>query len=357
MKRLGAWAIRIGSMGLTLLACAVGAVLYLSNVAGPEPKAGAVIEGARGKPVVTFNIPKGAGSQVVGRDLERAGLISSATIFRLAELLYLRGDKLQAGDYEFAPRTSLREIMQTLADGKVVQYRVTIPEGRSVAEAMDIIAKADFLSGKMPDAPPEGTMLPDTYMVARGTDRASLIKRMTSSHDRVLAELWAARAPNLPFSTPAEAVILASIVEKETGQADERHRVAGLYINRLRQGMRLESDPTIIYGITKGRPLGRGIRRSEIDAVTRWNTYQIDGLPPTPIANPGREALEATLNPMATDELFMVADGTGGHTFSRTYAEHNAAVARWRVIEREKAEAAARAAANPAATPASQATR
>jgi len=336
MKRLGAWALRIASMMLTLAASAVALVWFLANQPGPQPPASAIIAVAGDEPVVAFTVPAGAGTQVVGRELEREGLISNQLVFRLAGILYLRGRSLQAGDYEFAPRSSVVEMMSAMAEGRIVQYRLTLPEGRSVAEAMDIIAAASFLTGPMPEPPPEGTMLPDTYLVSRGTTRTAMVERMTTAHRELMEDLWAARAPNLPFDTPTEAVILASIVEKETSKPDERRRVAGLYINRLRLGMRLESDPTIIYGITRGRPLGRGIRRSEIDGLTPWNTYRIDGLPPTPIANPGRAALEATLNPLETDEIFMVADGTGGHFFSRTYAEHNAAVQRWREIERSR---------------------
>src|SRR5690606_21335252 len=183
----------------------------------------------------------------------------------------------------------------------------------------------------------EGALWPDTYEISRGETRASVIARMSRAQADNLARLWAARSPRTVVRSPEEAVILASIVEKETAVAAERPRVAAVFSNRLRRGMRLESDPTTVYGITQGRPLGRGIRRSELDRRTDWNTYQIDGLPPTPIANPGREALEAVLNPPRTDDLFFVADGTGGHVFARTFEEHLLNVARWREIERRKA--------------------
>jgi UPF0755 protein len=196
------------------------------------------------------------------------------------------------------------------------------------------------LSG-VAEVPPEGALLPDTYQVQRGDDRAVVLQRMRAARDKLLVQLWTKRAPGLPFATPEEAVTLASIVEKETGAPSERPRVAAVFENRLRAGMRLESDPTIIYGISKGRPLGRGLTVSEIAAPTPYNTYRIAGLPPTPIANPGRASLEAVLNPPQTAELFFVADGTGGHVFASSYAEHQKNVTRWRAVERERAAAAA----------------
>jgi UPF0755 protein len=217
-----------------------------------------------------------------------------------------------------------------------VRHYVTIPEGWSSAQAVDILMRQPILTGVVDDVPEEGTLWPDTYEISRGETRASLIARMQRARDDNLDRLWAARGPNSVVRTLDEAVILASIVEKETAVAAERPRVAGVFSNRLRMGMRLESDPTIVYGITKGRPLGRGLRRSEIDQHTDWNTYQIDGLPPTPIANPGRDAIAAVLNPPTVEDLFFVADGSGGHAFARTYPEHLANVARWRAIERRR---------------------
>jgi UPF0755 protein len=190
--------------------------------------------------------------------------------------------------------------------------------------------------------------MPDTYEVIRGESRQAVIERMQAAQAAVIAELWPGRAQGLPFSTPEQAVVLASIVEKETGQAEERPQVAAVFVNRLRLGMRLESDPTIIYGITQGRPLGRGLRRSEIDRHTDWNTYQIDGLPPTPIANPGRDAIAAVLNPPPSRNLFFVADGSGGHAFAETYQQHLQNVARWRAIEQGQAASETPAATVPA---------
>jgi len=209
-------------------------------------------------------------------------------------------------------------------------------------QVVDALKRAEFLTGEIAEVPPEGTLAPDSYEVARGADRAALLAEMAARQSAALAELWAARAEGLPYDTPEEALIMASIVEKETGIAEERRRVASVFVNRLEQGMRLQTDPTVIYGVTRGEGvLGRGLRQSELRRETPWNTYVIDGLPPTPIANPGRLSIEAALNPEETDLLYFVADGTGGHAFARTLAEHNENVARWRAIEAERGEAEA----------------
>jgi UPF0755 protein len=222
---------------------------------------------------------------------------------------------------------------------------VTVPEGVTSAHAVAILARHPVLTGSAP-VPPEGALLPETYDVQRGDDRAAVLNRMMEARDKVLVDLWANRQAGLPISTPEEAVILASIVEKETGIAAERPQVAAVFVNRLRRGMRLESDPTIIYGLSKGEPLldaagrRRGLRRSELERPNPYSTYQIDGLPPTAIANPGVDSLRAVLNPPATADLFFVADGSGGHVFARTFDEHLRNVARWRQVERARAAAA-----------------
>jgi UPF0755 protein len=214
---------------------------------------------------------------------------------------------------------------------------VTLPEGWSSAQAVDILMRQPVMTGEVTEVPDEGTLWPETYEVTRGENRQAVIDRMQRMAAQKLETLWATRSRNTIARTPQEAVILASIVEKETGTDGERQEVAAVFTNRLRMGMRLESDPTIIYGITKGKPLGRGIRLSEIRADTPWNTYVINGLPPTPIANPGEEALKAVLNPPRSEYLFFVADGTGGHVFARTYQEHLLNVSRWRDVERRRA--------------------
>ena len=292
---------------------------------------------AREGETTIVTLPSGAGVNAIAAQLRAAGVIRSTDMFKAAVTLTGADRRLRAGEYEVPSRASLRSVVVLLVEGKVVRHFVTLPEGWSSAQAVDILMAEPILTGEIAEVPEEGTLWPETYEITRGESRAAVIERMQVAHDRNLARLWAQRGPNSIVSSPEEAVILASIVEKETGVASERPRVAAVFTNRLRMGMRLESDPTIVYGITRGRPLGRGIRRSELDQRTDWNTYQIDGLPPTPIANPGEEALAAVLNPPRTDELFFVADGTGGHVFARTFEEHLQNVARWREIERRKA--------------------
>lgn len=290
-----------------------------------------------GAETTIVSLPSGAGVGAIAATLKSAGVIRSTDMFKAAATLTGADRKLRAGEYEVPSKASLRSVLVLLVEGRVVRHYVTLPEGWSSAQAVDILNRQPILTGTIDETPDEGSLWPETYEISRGETRASVIARMRRAHDDNLARLWAARSPNTVVRTPEEAVILASIVEKETAVAAERPRVAAVFTNRLRMGMRLESDPTIVYGITQGRPLGRGIRRSELDRQTPWNTYQIDGLPPTPIANPGRDAIAAVLNPPASTELFFVADGTGGHAFARTYDEHLVNVARWREIERRKA--------------------
>jgi UPF0755 protein len=216
---------------------------------------------------------------------------------------------------------------------------VAVPEGWTSEMATEAVRAEPVLTGTV-EAPPEGSILPDSYQVERGEDRAVVVQRMRAARDKLLAGLWASRAPDLPLQTPEQAVTLASVVEKETGIPAERPRIAAVFENRLRTGMKLESDPTVIYGVSNGRPLGHGLTMKELLTETPYNTYRIAGLPPTPIANPGRAALAAVLNPPKSDELYFVADGTGGHVFASTYAQHAANVAKWRAIEKARAAAA-----------------
>lgn len=284
-----------------------------------------------------ISLPSGAGVSAIAATLKSAGVIRSTDMFKAAATLTGADRKLRAGEYEVPSGSSLRSVLVLLVEGRVVRHYVTLPEGWSSAQAVAILNNQSLLTGTIDATPEEASLWPDTYEIGRGDTRASVIARMRRARDENLARLWAARSPNTVARTPEEAMILASIVEKETGVAHERPRVAAVFTNRLRSGMRLESDPTIEYGITKGIPLRRGLRRSELDRPNPWNTYQIDGLPPTAIANPGRDAVAAVLNPPSTSDLFFVADGTGGHAFARTYVEHQANVARWRAIERQKA--------------------
>ncbi|MFN3548037.1 MAG: endolytic transglycosylase MltG [Mesorhizobium sp.] len=292
------------------------------------------------------------GVRDIAAQLERSGVISDARIFALGVRAHGADGDLKAGEYEIKPRASMQEIMELLKSGRSVLYSLTIPEGLTVEQAFQRIAEHEALVGEMPEVmPPEGSLVADTQRFTRGTQRKDLISRMIAAQTRLVESIWARRVEGLPLKDINEFVTLASIVEKETGQAEERSRVAAVFINRLNKGMRLQSDPTIIYGLFggKGKPVDRPIYRSDIDKPTPYNTYTINGLPPGPIASPGRASLEAVANPSKTNDLYFVADGTGGHVFAATLDEHNENVARWRVIERQRREAAA---ATEAAAPA-----
>nr|WP_313442616.1 endolytic transglycosylase MltG [Brevundimonas sp.] len=298
---------------------------------GPGPKA----QGEAQSTIVT--LPSGAGVPAIAANLKQAGVIRSTDLFRAAISLTGADRRIRAGEYEVPSGASLATVVNLLVEGKGVRHYVTIPEGWSSAQAVDILMRQPVLTGEIEGIPEEGSLWPDTYEVSRGETRQAVIDRMQRAANTKLEALWAQRGPNTVVRTPKEAVILASIVEKETAVGAERPQVAAVFSNRIRMGMRLDSDPTIVYGITKGRPLGRGLRVSEIRTPTPWNTYTFTGLPPTPIANPGEEAIKAVLNPPRSDYLFFVADGTGGHVFARTYQEHLLNVARWRDIERRRA--------------------
>ncbi len=295
---------------------------------GPGPS-------ARSNDATIVTLPSGSSVSTIAATLKQSGVIRSIDLFKAAATLTGADRRLRAGEYEVPDKASLREVLRLLTEGRVIRHFVTIPEGWSSAQAVDILNAETVLVGEVA-IPAEGSLWPETYEVLRGETRASVIARMQRAMTENLASLWASRSPSTVVTSPEEALILASIVEKETAIANERPRVAAVFSNRIRLGMRLESDPTIIYGITRGRPLGRGIRRSELAADTGYNTYIIPGLPPTPIANPGRDAIAAVLSPPRSDDLFFVADGTGGHAFARTYDEHLANVARWREIERRR---------------------
>ena len=289
-------------------------------------------------------IPKGEGIIEIASRLERDGIIADRRIFAAqyyAARLYggLSGDKssIKAGEYEIKKLASVRQVLDTLVEGRSILQKITIPEGLTSQQIVERLRADPHLSGEIAQVPPEGTLLPDTYRYSRGLSRQEILERMQAEHQKVVAQAWERRQKDLPYQSREQALVMASIVEKETGRADERDRVAAVFVNRLRKGMRLQSDPTIIYGIAGGQgPLGRAITRTDIDGKTPYNTYQIDGLPPGPICNPGRAAIEATLNPAKTNDLYFVADGTGGHTFTATLKDHNAAVQVWRRFEREQ---------------------
>jgi UPF0755 protein len=281
----------------------------------------------------TVVIEQGATVPAITDKLLAAGAIEDGLPFQLAVRLTNSRPRLKAGEYAIESGASMREIIQQLVEGRVVLHAVTAAEGLTTAMILRRVGESEVLSGDLPAVPPaEGVLLPDTYMVQRGETREAVIERMIKAQQTLMAELWPKRQQGLPFKTPEEAIILASIVEKETGNASERPEVAAVFVNRLRRGMRLESDPTIIYGINKGEKLGRPIYRSEIDRKTDWNTYQIDGLPPTPICNPGADSIRAVLNPPVSKALFFVGDGEGGHIFAETYGEHLKNVATYRKV-------------------------
>ncbi|RJL01826.1 endolytic transglycosylase MltG [Paracoccus aestuarii] len=371
------------TLAIVLLIGAAAAVAWAKReFTGPGPSAIAQC----------VQIAPGASLNAVSNQLAAQGVISNAYIFRAGADYMDKARELKFGSFLMPPHASMEQIVQTVTAGgpstcgTEVVYRVGVRENtvllrdtnpetgafeemarwnpaqgdrpEPIAQAQDqadvrlslIMAEgvtswqvvealraADFLTGEVAELPAEGSLAPDTYLLNKGADRNAILAQMASRQAAILAEEWEARPFGMPYETPQEALIMASIVEKETGQAAERPQVASVFVNRLRQGMRLQTDPTVIYGVTNGQGiLDRGLRRSELDTTTPYNTYRIDGLPPTPIANPGRAAIRAALNPDETDYLYFVADGTGGHAFSRTLAEHNAAVARWRQIERER---------------------
>jgi UPF0755 protein len=287
------------------------------------------------------------GAQEIGQQLERLGIITDARVFWLGTAAYRNTEKLQAGEYRIDAGASMFDIMEILRSGKSVQYKITIPEGLTVEQVFTKVAAQEQLTGDLPPTlPAEGSIATDTQSFTRGETRSKIIERMTAFQKKRVNEIWERRSADLPISTVDEFVTLASIVEKETGRDGERSRVAAVFINRLNKRMRLQSDPTIIYGLFggKGKPTDRPIYQSDIDKPTPYNTYLIDGLPPTPIANPGRAALEAVANPSKTDDLYFVADGSGGHVFASTLEEHNENVARYREYQKKQAEEAAKAA-------------
>ena len=341
---------------------------------------------------ICLQVERGASFSAVSRNLEERGAITDARIFRIGADYSDRADDLKFGSYMIPAKASMVGVLEAItaggrstcgrdlnfrvgvtrsdvilseldlttnefvevvrfdagaepipveylevADDADLRFRITVAEGVTSWQVVDALKKADFLTGSLETVPAEGTLAPDSYEVERGTERGAVIAEMVRRQEVRLAEAWENRVADLPYDTPEEALIMASIIEKETGVPEERRQVASVFVNRMRQGMRLQTDPTVIYGITKGEGvLGRGLRQSELRRETPWNTYVIDGLPPTPIANPGLLSIEAALDPDTTDYIFFVADGTGGHAFAVTLDEHNENVARWRAIEAQQ---------------------
>jgi UPF0755 protein len=277
-------------------------------------------------------IPKLSSGEDIVEQLTNEGVVDRPTMMTLA--IMVTRPHLRAGEYLFKKEASVSDVLRTIESGKVIIHKLTIPEGLTSDQIIDRLNEDDTLAGDIKETPREGSLLPETYTFERGQTREQTLKTMRIAQERLVKDVWSRRAADLPLRTPAELVTLASIVEKETGKSDERARIAGVFINRLNRDMRLQTDPTVIYGIIGGKgPFGRGLTRSELDTPTPYNTYLIKGLPPGPIANPGKAALEAAANPMKTRELYFVADGTGGHAFAETIEQHNKNVARWRQLE------------------------
>jgi len=286
------------------------------------------------------NIPRG-GIKDIAELLQREGVIDQPWVFMGGVVAMKAHDELKYGEYLFQRHASLRDVVETLVEGKVIQHQVTIPEGLTSEQIVARLLDNPILSGPIKEIPKEGTLLPDGYRFSRGTSREQMIQRMQQAQKRAVQQAWDRRAPDLPLQSPEQLIVLASIIEKETGRSAERSRVAAVFVNRLKQKMKLQSDPTIIYGLVGGKgTLGRPIMRNEIEQPTPYNTYVIVGLPPGPIANPGRAALEAAANPSRTRELYFVADGSGTHAFAENYETHQRNVARLRLIEQQAREAA-----------------
>ena len=309
-----------------ILAIAAGYALYLGKQRFDAP--GPLSEDR------TVEVPRGSGLRDIADLLTREGVIDQPWVFIGGVLVLKAREGLKAGEYQFKAHASISDVVTAMSEGKVMIHQITIPEGLTSEQIVARLMDNDVLTGNIGDVPAEGSLLPDTYSFTRGQTREQLIEHMQHAQQRLVKEIWERRAPDLPLKTPDQLVILASLIEKETGKPDERTRIAAVFVNRLKKNMRLQSDPTIIYGLVGGKgTLGRPIMKSEIDQATPYNTYQIDGLPPGPITNPGRASLEAAANPARTRDLYFVADGTGGHVFAETYEQHQKNVLRLRHIE------------------------
>jgi UPF0755 protein len=319
--------VRTGLLLIVLAVVLAGAAVWWEdrsfNAAGP----------AENETVVT--VRTGSGARAIASVLSDAGVINRPLLFRIGVMRRGQTTALKAGEYAFPAGASMAQVMDMLVQHKVLMHRITIAEGLTSDMALAIVNADPVLEGPASTAT-EGTLLPETYVFERGTTRAEIVGRMREAQEKLIAELWAKRKEGLPIQSVEDAIKLASIVEKETGLPAERPRIAAVFVNRLKMGMKLESDPTIIYGLSKGVPLGHPLRQSELDTPNPYSTYQISGLPPTAICNPGRDSIAAVLNPPDSEDLFFVADGSGGHAFAKTGAEHARNVAQWRRIERER---------------------
>jgi len=313
------------SLLVVAIVAAIAALLWFEReVTSPGPLA---------EPV-TVMIPSGTSVTTIAGELERKGVVADANYVMWRARWRSEGHLLKAGEYIFDPGMSVDQVLDRMVEGMTVVHRVTVPEGLTSLEIVAILNANEELTGEIAEIPAQGTILPETYHFERGETRQDVLDRMTDALDSTLAELWAGRADDLPIASPEEAVILASVVEKETGLAAERPHIAGVFVNRLNRGMRLQSDPTVIFALTQGQaPLGRTLLRSDWDYDDPYNTYVYAGLPPGPIANPGRDAIAAVLNPLETTDIYFVADGTGGHAFAETLAEHNRNVSAYKASQ------------------------
>jgi UPF0755 protein len=322
MRNLGKIIVALAALLLMIVG---GNFVYGWNAKGPSQRD------------VTIIIKPGSSLPLAAKSLEKGGVVKSADAFVTRAKILGGMSSIKAGEFLIPAGASNADIMSILQGGKAVQRMVTIPEGMPSIQVHERLMANDTLTGEIP-VPAEGSILPDSYAFEKGESRADVLKRMQAAMSQAIAELWPQRSKNTVVKTPQEAVALASIVEKETSKKSELREVAGVYSNRLTKGMMLQADPTIIYPITRGKPLGRRIRQSEIQAVNDYNTYSMTGLPKGPIANPSRAAIEAVLNPASTSALFFVADGSGGHVFADTLEEHNKNVEKWYAIRRERGE-------------------
>jgi UPF0755 protein len=328
MKHLFLSFLSLFFLGLTAIAVLGGWGVHKYLSAGPLQESKIIL------------IERGSGVSTIARQLEKEDVISEDFLFKIAARF---GGSLKAGEYEFTPQMPMAEIIKKMQEGDVFDRKITVPEGFTSWQVVNLLNAREELTGKIQSIPAEGTLMPNTYHFVSGEDRNAIISRMQAATKKAMDELWETRAENLPIKNKAEALILASIIEKETGVDEERETVAGVFVNRLRKGMPLQTDPTVIYAITKGKiqtdgrgPLGRRLLRKDLQIDDPYNTYKYPGLPPGPIANPGYDSIKAALNPEENDYIFFVADGTGGHLFAKTLAEHNRNVANWRKIRRSQ---------------------
>ncbi len=322
LLRLTAWILVLAILGAAGLA---GWGWYDYTRPGPLAASRAVV------------VPKGAGLDTISRLLAQAGIVRHAAVFAVGARATGIARQLRAGEFAFAPHASMDAVARHLAFGQPVMHKFTIPEGETTPEALAKLAAATGLDGPVPKDAAEGALLPETYLYTLGDSRAALVARMRRAMQATLDKLWPQRAPDLAIESEHDALVLASIIEKETAVPAERPTISAVFQNRLRKGMKLQSDPTVLFAITHGEgKLDRSLTRADLETDSPYNTYRVAGLPPGPIGNPGRAAIEAALHPAASDALYFVADGTGGHVFARTLAEHNRNVARWRKIEEGK---------------------